>query len=185
MKTTGLIALAAAAAALGISGPAFAQKKGGSLTVGLELDIPGFDPLKVGVYDTAGNMGAALIFETLVRLDANGKPSEAAAWKKTTASPGVGRWMLTASLADNLVTNRVSSASESWIYLGSGANAGGTAGVDELERSLARGRRGPPPFEGGMGPDPEIRRGLGGHRIPRHGEQVGERLLELGDIAPS
>jgi 4-phytase/acid phosphatase/peptide/nickel transport system substrate-binding protein len=69
MKTTGLIALAAAAAALGISGPAFAQKKGGS------LDIPGFDPLKVGVYDTAGNMGAALIFETLVRLDANGKPA--------------------------------------------------------------------------------------------------------------
>ena len=50
MKTTGLIALAAAAAALGISGPAFAQKKGGSLTVGLELDIPGFDPLKDFTY---------------------------------------------------------------------------------------------------------------------------------------
>ena len=33
--------------------PASAQKKGGSITVGLELDIPGFDPLKVGVFDTA------------------------------------------------------------------------------------------------------------------------------------
>src|SRR5690349_8727152 len=33
--------------------PADAQKAGGSITVGLELDIPGFDPLKVGVYDTA------------------------------------------------------------------------------------------------------------------------------------
>ena len=33
--------------------PAAAQKPGGSITVGLELDIPGFDPLKVGVYDTS------------------------------------------------------------------------------------------------------------------------------------
>jgi len=35
-----------------------AQKQGGSLTVGVELDIPGFDPLKVGVYDTAANIAA-------------------------------------------------------------------------------------------------------------------------------
>ena len=34
--------------------PASAQKQGGSITVGLELDIPGFDPLKVGVFDTVG-----------------------------------------------------------------------------------------------------------------------------------
>ncbi len=27
--------------------PALAQKSGGSITVGLELDIPGFDPLKI------------------------------------------------------------------------------------------------------------------------------------------
>ena len=33
--------------------PASAQKPGGSITFGLELDIPGFDPLKVGVYDTS------------------------------------------------------------------------------------------------------------------------------------
>ena len=33
--------------------PANAQKPGGSITFGLELDIPGFDPLKVGVFDTS------------------------------------------------------------------------------------------------------------------------------------
>ena len=33
-----------------LASPASAQKQGGSITVGLELDIPGFDPLKVGVY---------------------------------------------------------------------------------------------------------------------------------------
>jgi len=32
--------------------PAVAQKPGGSITVGLEFEIPGFDPLKVGVFDT-------------------------------------------------------------------------------------------------------------------------------------
>src|SRR3954464_10428848 len=68
------MALAAAAAALAVS-PALAQKKGGTLTVGLELDIPGFDGLKVGVYDTAANIAASLIFETLVKLDDAGKPA--------------------------------------------------------------------------------------------------------------
>ena len=54
--------------------PANAQKAGGSITVGLELDIPGFDPLKVGVYDTSAETAAAAIFDTLVALDDNGKP---------------------------------------------------------------------------------------------------------------
>ena len=63
--------------------PASAQKPGGSITVGLELDIPGFDPLKVGVYDTAALTAASAIFETLTYLDANGKaqPRLAASWK--------------------------------------------------------------------------------------------------------
>jgi 4-phytase/acid phosphatase/peptide/nickel transport system substrate-binding protein len=52
---------------------AAAQKPGGSITVGLELDIAGFDPLKVGVFDTAANMAAALIFDTLTRLDEKGE----------------------------------------------------------------------------------------------------------------
>ena len=54
--------------------PASAQKAGGSITVGLELDIPGFDPLKVGVYDTAALTAAAAIFDTLTYLDDKGKP---------------------------------------------------------------------------------------------------------------
>ena len=54
--------------------PANAQKPGGSITVGLELDIPGFDPLKVGVYDTAALTAAAAIFDTLTTLDDKGKP---------------------------------------------------------------------------------------------------------------
>ncbi|MBN9087729.1 MAG: hypothetical protein J0J01_12540 [Reyranella sp.] len=75
------IALAASAAVLA-GAPALAQKKGGTLTVGLELDIPGFDPLKVGVYDTSQNIAAALLLETLVKLDENGKaaPGLAASW---------------------------------------------------------------------------------------------------------
>jgi len=54
--------------------PAHAQKQGGSITVGLELDIPGFDPLKVGVYDTSAETAAAAIFDTLVALDDKGQP---------------------------------------------------------------------------------------------------------------
>ncbi len=75
------VAIAMAAASF-VAGPALAQKQGGSLTVGLELDIPGFDPLKVGVYDTSANIAASLIFENLVKLDANGKakPSLALSW---------------------------------------------------------------------------------------------------------
>src|SRR6266404_4962365 len=51
-----------------------AQKQGGSITVGLELDIPGFDPLKVGVFDTSAETAAAAIFDTLVTLDEKGQP---------------------------------------------------------------------------------------------------------------
>jgi peptide/nickel transport system substrate-binding protein len=72
-----------AAATMGLgAGPALAQKQGGTLTVGLELDILGFDPLKVGVYDTAANIAANLIFDTLTSLDDNGKvkPKLALSW---------------------------------------------------------------------------------------------------------
>src|SRR6185503_18108178 len=80
----GTVALAIAAASF-VAGPALAQKQGGSLTVGLELDIPGFDPLKVGVYDTSANIAASLILETLVGLDNDGKatPSLALSWSSS------------------------------------------------------------------------------------------------------
>ena len=54
------------------AGAAHAQKQGGSITVGLELDIPGFDPLKVGVFDTSAETAAAAIFDTLTYLDDKG-----------------------------------------------------------------------------------------------------------------
>src|SRR5881275_1752098 len=62
---------------------AHAQKPGGSITVGLELDIPGFDPLKVGVFDTAAETAAAAIFDTLATLDDKGKvqPKLALSWE--------------------------------------------------------------------------------------------------------
>jgi peptide/nickel transport system substrate-binding protein len=56
------------------AGAAHAQKQGGSITVGLELDIPGFDPLKVGVFDTSAETAAAAIFDTLTTLDDKGEP---------------------------------------------------------------------------------------------------------------
>ncbi|MFZ0852171.1 MAG: hypothetical protein WAO08_23575, partial [Hyphomicrobiaceae bacterium] len=46
----------AAVAVLPPAGAVEAQKPGGSISVGLELDIAGFDPLKVGVFDTSANM---------------------------------------------------------------------------------------------------------------------------------
>jgi 4-phytase/acid phosphatase/peptide/nickel transport system substrate-binding protein len=62
--------------------PANAQKKGGSITFGLELDIPGFDPLKVGVFDTAALTAASAIFDTLTYLDDKGvaQPKLALSW---------------------------------------------------------------------------------------------------------
>ena len=64
------------------TGPAAAQKSGGSITVGQELDIPGFDALKVGVYDTAALTASSAIFETLTHLDANGKPLQRHKWRR-------------------------------------------------------------------------------------------------------
>jgi peptide/nickel transport system substrate-binding protein len=64
-------------AAFGVAlfaGAANAQKQGGSITVGLELDIPGFDPLKVGAFDTSAETAAAAIFDTLTTLDDKGEP---------------------------------------------------------------------------------------------------------------
>jgi 4-phytase/acid phosphatase/peptide/nickel transport system substrate-binding protein len=76
------IFLVTAFAVSAFMGFASAQKQGGSITVGLELDIPGFDPLKVGVYDTAALTAAALLFDTLTYLDDKGEaqPKLALSW---------------------------------------------------------------------------------------------------------
>src|SRR3954466_13962832 len=66
-------------------GPAAAQKPGGSITVGLELDIPGFAVVKVGVFDTSAETAAAAIFDTLTTLDDKGTPQPklALSWSST------------------------------------------------------------------------------------------------------
>lgn len=76
------VLLTAAVSLCILASPAGAQKQGGSLTLGLELDIPGLDPLKVGVYDTAALSAAALIFDTLTGRDDKGDavPKLALAW---------------------------------------------------------------------------------------------------------
>jgi 4-phytase/acid phosphatase/peptide/nickel transport system substrate-binding protein len=68
-----------------VASPASAQKQGGSITVGLELDIPGFDPLKVGVFDTAALTAASSIFDTLTTLDDKGvtQPKLALSWSSS------------------------------------------------------------------------------------------------------
>jgi peptide/nickel transport system substrate-binding protein len=70
------------ASSLCLCGAASAQKQGGSISVGIELDVLGFDPLKVGVYDTSGFMVAAALFDTLTGLDAAGRavPKLALSW---------------------------------------------------------------------------------------------------------
>ncbi|MBC7635461.1 MAG: ABC transporter substrate-binding protein [Acetobacteraceae bacterium] len=81
-----------ATAAFGLlAGSAVAQKRGGTLTVGMELDITGFDPLKVGVFDTSAYMAAALIFDTLTMLDDKGaaQPKLAVSW---TSSEDLKTW---------------------------------------------------------------------------------------------
>ena len=86
-KQTGLTAVLRAALVAGASllvaaGTAGAQKQGGSITVGTELDIPGFDPVKVGAFDTSAQMAAALIFDTLTGRNNEGGvvPKLAVSW---------------------------------------------------------------------------------------------------------
>ncbi len=59
---------------MGFALPAAAQTRGGKATPGGEQDIAGFDPLIVGVYDTGQGAMASLVFDTLTRLDGQGKP---------------------------------------------------------------------------------------------------------------
>jgi 4-phytase/acid phosphatase/peptide/nickel transport system substrate-binding protein len=79
-----ILVVAASGIAL-FAGPASAQKQGGSITMGLELDIAGFDPLKVGVFDTAAGTAAAAIFDTLTSLDDKGgtQPKLALSWSSS------------------------------------------------------------------------------------------------------
>jgi peptide/nickel transport system substrate-binding protein len=74
--------LFAGAAVLLLCGVAEAQTRGGQVTLGVEEDIAGFDPLTVGIYGTAALASAALLFDTLTRIDDEGRvqPRLALSW---------------------------------------------------------------------------------------------------------
>ncbi len=69
-----------AALAVGLAAaPIFAQQvlaqapvRGGTLTVGVESDFEGFDPIRAGVYSNSTVTAASLFYETLMRLDDKG-----------------------------------------------------------------------------------------------------------------
>ena len=85
-----LIAALACAGFL-VSVAAQAQTSGGQVVLGVEQDIAGFDPLTVGIYDTGGLASAALLFDTLTRIDDQGKlePRLAVSWSP---SPDFKTW---------------------------------------------------------------------------------------------
>ena len=68
----------AATLAAAFAGPAFAQApapapvRGGALTIGVESDFEGFDPVRAGVYSNSTVTAASLFYETLMRLDDKG-----------------------------------------------------------------------------------------------------------------
>ena len=81
----------AASLMLALAHGGIAQTRGGKVTLAVEQDIAGFDPLIVGVYDTGQEATAALIFETLTKLDDNAKakPALALSW---TSTPDFKNW---------------------------------------------------------------------------------------------
>src|ERR1043165_2263936 len=82
----------AAGLALCLAAPGAAQTRGGVATIGVEQDIAGCDVLVVGVYDTGQIATAALLFDTLTRIDESGKvtPRLALSW---TASEDLKTWV--------------------------------------------------------------------------------------------
>jgi peptide/nickel transport system substrate-binding protein len=85
------LVLGAVAALFLTIAPAGAETRGGTVNFGVGADIAGFDPITVGAYDPATASASALIFNTLTRLDDNGKPASelALSW---TASADFTTW---------------------------------------------------------------------------------------------
>lgn len=83
----GLIAALAAGLA---TAPVMAQApvKGGTLTIGVESDFEGFDPIKAGVYSNSTVTAASLFYETLMRLDDKGNLIPALALSMTANEDG-------------------------------------------------------------------------------------------------
>lgn len=72
-RRVGLLAVLSAGL---LAAPAVAQTqapvRGGTLSIGVESDFEGFDPVKAGVYSNSTVTAASLFYETLMRLDDKG-----------------------------------------------------------------------------------------------------------------
>lgn len=74
-RRAGLLAVLSAGL---LAAPAVAQTqtqapvRGGTLSIGVESDFEGFDPIKAGVYSNSTVTAASLFYETLMRLDDKG-----------------------------------------------------------------------------------------------------------------
>src|SRR6478735_2813727 len=83
-----------AALVAAFAAPAFAQApapapvRGGALTIGVESDFEGFDPIRAGVYSNSTVTAASLFYETLMRLDDKGNLLPALALSMTPNEDG-------------------------------------------------------------------------------------------------
>ncbi len=86
----GLVAAltAAFAAPAFAQAPAAAPVRGGALTIGVESDFEGFDPIRAGVYSNSTVTAASLFYETLMRLDDKGNLLPALALSMTPNEDG-------------------------------------------------------------------------------------------------
>ena len=86
---------------------------------------------------TAGTVLTNVAYLT-VTLDSAGLPAESNTWKATTAKPSNARWLASAMVVDKTVTTRLSSTADTRIYLGTGATAAGTGGVNAIDAALVK-----------------------------------------------
>ena len=83
------LAVAAAMATPALAqAPASAPVRGGALTIGVESDFEGFDPIRAGVYSNSTVTAASLFYDTLMRLDDKGNLIPALALSMTANEDG-------------------------------------------------------------------------------------------------
>src|SRR5437899_11520411 len=88
VRCFGVLALTALFAVAPALAQAPAPVRGGTLTVAVESDFEGFDPIKAGVYSNSTVTAASLFYETLMRLDDKGNLLPALALSMTPNEDG-------------------------------------------------------------------------------------------------
>jgi hypothetical protein len=94
------------------------------------------DPNKWYVYSLLGRDGATghASYEYLgVTLQPNGRQLVGSAWTTGAQASAVGRWQFGAWTVDSVVSNRISSPTETWVYLGAGLLADGSTQDGRVE----------------------------------------------------